>query len=313
MVSGKEEEKMALSNWDNKAQATFDKIMEAVPEAMREAIKPQLIAMIEGKAAGSPVTVEVIEKMVREDLPEPQRSMIMGALGLSDAAPPKAATEAKAPELAQLSWEGGSKRMVEKILGVIPDLLRSAIKTNLLNYIKSKAGASGAVTESLVIDAIYEMKPPEPYMNQIMRVLAIGAVEDLSRIDDILSKYQKRQEELVPVFHEVQKEYGHLSKGTIYKVSEYLNVPLSKAYRVATSYQAFSLEAKEKHVVKVCDGIACHLKHSDKLYEELKGIPDGRFTVEKVRCLGCCGQTTMVMADDECGDSNWARGKIAKF
>jgi len=299
---------MALSNWDKKAQETFDKIMEVVPEPMREVMKPQLITMVENKAAGSSVTVEVVEKLVREDLPEPQRSVIMGALGLSVAAP-----EAKAPEPAQLTWEGESEKMVEKILGVIPEMLRGAVEPNLLDFIKSKAGPSGIVTESLVVDAIQEIKPPEPFLGQIMKILAIGAGIDLSKVDDIISKYQKRQEELVPVFHELQKEYGYLPKGALYKVSEYLNIPLSRAYRVATSYQAFSLEPKERHVVKVCDGIACHIKHSDKLYEELKGISDARFTVEKVRCVGCCGLAPIVMVDDECGDSNWTREKIAEF
>jgi NADH-quinone oxidoreductase subunit E len=300
---------MALSNWDKKAQATFDKIMEVVPEPMREAMKPQLITMIENKAAGSPVTVEVIEKLVREDMPEPQKSVIMGALGLSEAAP-----EAKAPEPAQeLSWEGESEQMVEKILGVIPEMLRGAVKPKLLDFINTKAGPHGVVTESLVVDAIQEMNPPEPYKSQIMKVLAVGAGIDLSKVDDILSKYQRKQEELVSVFHELQKEYGYLPKEALDKVSEYLNVPLSRAYRVATSYQAFTLEPKEKHTVKVCDGIACHLKHSDKLYEELKGTSDGRFTIEKIRCLGCCGPVPMVMVDDEWGDGNWAKGKIAKF
>jgi len=304
---------MAISNWDKRAQATFDKIMEVVPEAMRETVKPQLIAMIEGKAADSPVTVEIIEKMVKEDLPEPQKSMIMGALGLSETAPRQVAPEAKVAEPSPLTWEGESEKMVEKILEVIPEMIRGTIKPNLLNFIRTKAGPSGVVTESLVIDAIYEMKPPEPYMSQIIKVLTIGVAEDLSRIDDILSKHQKRLEELVPVFHELQREYGYLPKGAIYKVSEYLDLPLSRAYRVATSYQAFSLEPEEKHVVKVCDGIACHLNHSDKLYEELKELSDGRFSLEKVRCLGCCGVAPVVMVDDECGDSNWAKEKIKKL
>ena len=39
---------MALSNWDKKAQAAFAKIMEVVPEPMQEAMKPQLISMVEG-------------------------------------------------------------------------------------------------------------------------------------------------------------------------------------------------------------------------------------------------------------------------
>ncbi|MCK5254839.1 MAG: NAD(P)H-dependent oxidoreductase subunit E, partial [Deltaproteobacteria bacterium] len=124
---------------------------------------------------------------------------------------------------------------------------------------------------------------------------------------------QGKPEELVSIFHELQKEYGHLPKGAIDKASEFLNLPLSRAYRVASSYQAFSLKEKEKHTVKVCSGIACHLKHSDKLHEELEGTSNGRFNVEKVRCLGCCGVAPAVMVDDESGDSNWAKGKVAKF
>ncbi len=299
---------MALSNWDEKAQATFEKIIEVIPESMREAIKPQLITMIEKKAAGSKVTVEVMERMVREDLPEPQKSMIMGALGLSEATP-----EAKADETVQLSWEGESEKLVDKIMEVIPEMLRGAVKPKFLDFIKTKAGQSGVVTERLVVDAIKEMKPPEPYMSQIMKVLAVREGIDLSKVDDILSKHQGRQEELVSVFHELQEEYGYLPKEAIDKVREYLNVPLSTAYRVATSYKAFSLEPKGKHVVKVCDGIACHLKNSDKLYEELKGNSDDRFTLEKARCLGCCGPVPMAIVDGEYGDSEWVREKVATF
>lgn len=299
---------MVLSNWDKKAQATFDKIMEVIPEPMRETMKPQMITMIENKAAGSQITDEVIERLVREDLPEPQKSVIMGALGLSETTP-----KAQTAEPAQLTWEGESEKIVEKILGVIPEMLRGAIKPKLLDFIRTKAGPSGVVTERLVIDAIQEMKPPEPYMSQIMKVLAVDTDVDLNKVDNILSKYQGRQEKLVSVFHELQKEYGYLPKDAIDKASGCLNVPLSTAYRVASSYQAFSLEPKKKHLVKVCDGIACHLKHSDKLYEELKEISADRFTLEKIRCLGCCGPTSMVMVDEECGESKWAKEKVAKF
>ena len=299
---------MALSNWDEKAQAAFEKIVEVIPESMREAVKPQFTTMIEKKAAGSTVTVEVIEKMVREDLPEPQKSMIMGALGLSEATP-----EAKTSEPSQLSWEGESEKLVDKIMEVIPEALRGAVKPKFLDFVKTKAGPGGVVTESLVVDAIKEMNPPEPYMSQITKVLAAREGIDLSKVEDILSKHQRRQEELVSVFHELQEEYSYLPKEAIDKASEYLNVPLSTAYRVATSYKAFSLEPKRKHVVKVCDGIACHLKDSDKLYEELKGNSDDRFTLEKARCIGCCGPVPMAIVDGEYGDSEWVKEKVAKF
>jgi len=300
---------MALSNWDKKAQATFAKIMEVVPEPMQEAMKPQLISMVENKASGSPVTTDVIERLVREDLPEPQRSVIMGALGLSSNAPEPQADE----ESPQLTWEGDSEGMVDKIMDVIPEMLRGAVKPKLLDFISKKAGASGTVTEALVSEAIQQMNPPEPYMSQIMKVLAAGSGLDLSKLDDILARYQGKQEELVNIFHDVQQEYGHLPKAAIGKVSEYLTIPTTTAYRVATSYQAFSLEPKKKHVVKVCNGTACHLNESDTLHKALEQTSPGRFTLEKVRCIGCCGKESMVMVDEECGNSTWAQDKISKF
>ncbi len=302
---------MALSNWDKKAQATFAKIMEIIPEPLKETMKPKLIDMIENKAAGSAVTVEVIERLVREDLPEPQRSVIMNTLGLSDTAPKKA--EAKAAETVQLTWEGESEKMVEKILGIIPEMLRGAVRPKLLDFIKTKAGPSGVVTDNLVVSAIQEMKPPEPYMSQIMKALSEGTGVDLSKVDGILSAHQRRQEELLPILHKLQREYRHLPKGALDKVSGYLNLPLSRVYRVVTSYQAFSLEPKAKHLVKVCSGVACYLKQSDKLYEELKSSADNRFSLEKVRCTGCCGLAPSVVVDEECGDSTWAKEKIAQF
>jgi NADH-quinone oxidoreductase subunit E len=204
--------------------------------------------------------------------------------------------------------------MVEKILEVIPEMLRGAVRPKLLDFIKTKAGPSGIVTESLVVDALQEMNPPEPYKSQIMKVLAQGGGVDLSKVEEILSTHQGSQDELVAIFHDLQKEYGYLPKEAIDKVSESLNIPLSRAYRVATSYQAFNLEPREKHVVKVCAGVACHLKHSDKLYEEFKTTSGGsQFTLEKVRCLGCCAVAPTVMVDGESGDSGWAKEKISKL
>lgn len=300
---------MALSNWDKKAQATFAKIMEVVPEPMREAMKPQLIAMIEGKAKGAPVTDAVIEKLVREDLPEPQKSVIMGALGLSSDAPPPAQEAAAA----QLCWEGESEQMVEKIMSVIPEMLRGAVRPKLLDFIARKAGPGGSVTENMVFEAVKEMKPPEPFMSQIMNLLAAGSGIDLSKADAILSRYTEKPEALLSLLHEVQREFNHLPKPVLGKASELLAIPLSTIYRIATSYPAFSLEPKKKHLVKVCDGFACHLHNSNQTYDELSKKAGVSFTLEKVRCLGCCGHEPMVAIDGECGNGGWAREKITQL
>ena len=73
---------MADIKWLPDGQKTFDKLMAAVPAEMRDTMKPKLIQMLAGKAAGQPVSKEIVEKWVSEDLPEPQRSALMAALGL---------------------------------------------------------------------------------------------------------------------------------------------------------------------------------------------------------------------------------------
>ena len=68
---------------------------------------------------------------------------------------------------------------------------------------------------------------------------------------------------------------------------------------MATFYENFSLEAKGKYVIKVCDGTACHVRKSLPILNQLRqnlGLSaqkrttdDGLFTVETVSCLGACG------------------------
>ena len=72
--------------WTPDGTKMFEKLMHAVPEAMRDMIKPKLLDLLSGKAAGKPVTGEIVTRMVQEDLPEPQKSAIMQAMGMKKAA-----------------------------------------------------------------------------------------------------------------------------------------------------------------------------------------------------------------------------------
>jgi hypothetical protein len=73
---------MADLKWSSDGQEMFDKIMAIVPEAMRDAVKPMLFGFIEKRASGKPVTADIVAAMVQNDLPEPQRTGIMQALGM---------------------------------------------------------------------------------------------------------------------------------------------------------------------------------------------------------------------------------------
>jgi NADH:ubiquinone oxidoreductase subunit E len=85
-----------------------------------------------------------------------------------------------------------------------------------------------------------------------------------------------------------------------------LGVARSRAYHVATFYKAFSLKPRGRHTFCVCRGTACHVQGADKVAELLRmklGVSegemteDGLFSVESVRCLGCCSLAPAVMVD----------------
>ena len=84
---------------------------------------------------------------------------------------------------------------------------------------------------------------------------------------------------------------------------------MSKVYSVATFYENFSLEAKGKYIIKVCDGTACHVRKSQPIYNAIrenlklegkqKTSSDGLFTLETVACLGACGLAPVVTINDQ--------------
>lgn len=113
---------------------------------------------------------------------------------------------------------------------------------------------------------------------------------------------------MVPLLQDVQAAYNYLPAEAILRVAEHLGVPLSKAYSVATFYKAFSLKPRGKRIIQVCMGTACHVKGATRVLEafsrELGVAPGGttadlEFSLEAVRCLGCCSLAPAVTVGDE--------------
>ena len=90
-----------------------------------------------------------------------------------------------------------------------------------------------------------------------------------SRTEQILEQYGYDQSNLIAILQEIQAEYKYLSEESLTTVAEKLGISTAKVYSVATFYENFSLEAKGKHIIKVCAGTACHVRKSacfDKRY-----------------------------------------------
>lgn len=133
-------------------------------------------------------------------------------------------------------------------------------------------------------------------------------LEIKEKVDEILARHNCEKKELINIIQEIQKEYRYLPEEALIYTAEKLDISQSKIYGVATFYENFSLEAKGKNIVKICDGTACHVRKSipilNAINKELglsdkkKTTDDMLFTVETVSCLGACGLAPVITIND---------------
>ena len=133
-------------------------------------------------------------------------------------------------------------------------------------------------------------------------------VQRLAAVNEILERNNYDQSRLIPILQQVQEVFKYLPKDAITYVATSLDLPVAHVYGVATFYAHFTLNPKGKHIIRICDGTACHVKKSmgicEKLYEKL-GLSDEQrtssdllFTVDIVYCLGACGLAPVMVIDD---------------
>ncbi|MCF7933724.1 MAG: NAD(P)H-dependent oxidoreductase subunit E [Spirochaetia bacterium] len=120
--------------------------------------------------------------------------------------------------------------------------------------------------------------------------------------------WKEKPGNLIMVLHKVQEEYGYIPREAADRVSELLEVPLAKIYGVITFYHFFKLTKPGKYNMQVCLGTACYLKGGDTLLEELENLlgiktnevtDDGLYSIEAVRCVGCCGLAPVLVVGEE--------------
>jgi len=124
------------------------------------------------------------------------------------------------------------------------------------------------------------------------------SAQTLQKIKKIVEAIDGRAGAPIRVLQQVQGLVGYLPPAALKAVSDEMGIPLSELYGITSFYSFFSLVPKGKHVLQVCNGTSCYVKGSERILNSLKkdfgleagGItPDGKFSLEQVRCLGCCG------------------------
>jgi NADH:ubiquinone oxidoreductase subunit E len=131
---------------------------------------------------------------------------------------------------------------------------------------------------------------------------------DLSKVGEIIEKWEGRKDFLIEILQDVQDAYYYLPREVLAEVSKILEIPLNQIYEAATYYKAFSLKPKGRFTVSVCQGTACHVQGADNVlssFERELGVKLGEtdknldFTLEAVRCLGCCGLAPVVTVNQD--------------
>lgn len=127
-------------------------------------------------------------------------------------------------------------------------------------------------------------------------------------VDAIVFKHSVKPGAVIPVLQEIQEEYGYVPRIAIQRVADQLGVYPSDLYGIVTFYTQFRLNPPGKNIIKVCHGTACHLGGAEQLTEavaqhtgavEGKTSKDGKFTLERVACLGCCSLAPCVTVNGE--------------
>ena len=132
--------------------------------------------------------------------------------------------------------------------------------------------------------------------------------QEIARLDEILQAHDYNSTLLIAIMQDIQKVYRYLPEEALSYIAGKLKLSEAKIYGVATFYENFSLEPKGKYVIKICDGTACHVRHSVPILEEFRktlGVSEEKtttddmlFTVETVSCLGACGLAPVCTVND---------------
>ena len=130
----------------------------------------------------------------------------------------------------------------------------------------------------------------------------------IKELQAVCKEHDNDSGELINILHEAQHLQGYLPEEMQRLIAHKLNIPVSKVYGVVTFYTFFTMTPKGKYPISVCMGTACYVRGSEKLLEEFKRVlgievgettPDGKFSLDCLRCVGACGLAPVVIIGEK--------------
>jgi len=127
-------------------------------------------------------------------------------------------------------------------------------------------------------------------------------------VQDALEKYEKKEEELIPILSKVNRDLGFLPQEALEQISKELKVPKSRVKSVASFYHMLSTKPLGRHVIKFCENAPCHVAGGGEIWSALKEAtnlqagetsPDGKWSLITTSCLGLCAVGPVMVVDGD--------------
>lgn len=139
-------------------------------------------------------------------------------------------------------------------------------------------------------------------------MIVLVEAEVKEKLDEILSHYSGKKDELIPVLQEAQEQFRYLPSEVMQEIAKFLRLPESTVFGVSTFYAQFKLVPSGRRIIRVCRGTACHVRGGARILREVEkrlGIKPGEttedweYTLETVACIGACALSPTMTVDKE--------------
>jgi NADH:ubiquinone oxidoreductase subunit E/NAD-dependent dihydropyrimidine dehydrogenase PreA subunit len=207
---------------------------------------------------------------------------------------PKMVSVGQHPNIELLSYSE-----VEEVSGYVGNF-KVKVRRKARYIDEDKCTGCGLCVENCLVRNKAYLEPP---------ALPPAELDDASRalVDRVAQRHEGDGEAIVPILQDISRELNWLPPNVLRRVAEVKHVPLEHIVRIATFYRSFSLKPRGRRIINVCTGTACHVQGAARILESLErelGVPVGattsdlQFTLETVRCVGCCGLAPLVVVGD---------------
>ncbi|MEW6213851.1 MAG: NAD(P)H-dependent oxidoreductase subunit E [Nitrospirota bacterium] len=179
------------------------------------------------------------------------------------------------------------------------ETIKEALELGAIDYVPkpfSPAVLGDVTRRALIRGKVYVEEKPEEEFTPSM----------LDELDRAIKEYKKKPGSSIPTLQRAQEIVGYLPPEIQKRISRGLNIPAAEIHSIVSFYAFFTMKPRGKHTIRVCLGTACFVKGIETVLEKIKEVlkvgvgettEDRIFSLETVRCIGCCGLAPCMMID----------------